>query len=179
MRQRAQEAVQALGVASVTAELEPTALERCLDGDFDWLLNDLPHNRFIQSRGSLHSQGFRSVRDILVVGAGRLSAYGEIGPKALDSISAQAEAVLPIPFKDAPTVEDMAAWCGSTDQIPVQVVMPFGGFNNNRYKYVRGRISIEEAAANTDLFRLLGGLGRSSELAKALIADFKRLKHEQ
>jgi hypothetical protein len=181
--QRMHDAAQAVGGTCITTEVMqmPLALERCLDGRFDWLLADLPPHNYAKSHGSLFSQGFRSVRDLWVMGAARLQTLGEVGPKALDSIRAHAEAspALTIPLKDKPTVEDMAAWCSDTNLIPAQVVMPWGGFHNGRYQYVKGRVSVEDAAANTELFQKVGGSPRSSELAQELIADFRRLKAAQ
>ncbi len=179
--QRMHDAAQAVGGTCITTEVAPLALERCLDGDFGWLLADLPPSRFSRSHDALFSQGFRSVRDLWVMGAARLEEIGEVGPKALDSIRARAEAspALTIPLKDKPAVEDMVAWCSDTNLIPAQVVMPFGGFHNGRYQYVRGRVSVEDAAANTELFQKVGGSPRSSKLAQELIAGFRRLKRER
>lgn len=106
-------------------EVKTGDTEALLDGSLEWLLAGLPEPSRHAPRRTFREDGIICARDVLMIGSRLLlRQFDGIGDKAIGSIQNSISRELPlIPFKADPEIEDIAALCSRTEQIPLQAVI--------------------------------------------------------
>lgn len=182
-------AIRNVGGTAVMADMGPIpesdpedAVRKLLNAPSSSLLADLPQSRQTRSRDALFTQGVETVLDVLVVGADKLRGFGEIGPKAIESMRHQLEeSPMPFPLLDKPPIEYIAALCDGLDQVSVHVVGPPFGFDNERLLVAGSRrLTVADALEGTALFYTLAHsermAARIKEKAEVFRDEFQRVK---
>lgn len=76
---------------------------------------------------SLIDQGTTSAKAVACIGGFRLAQFPNIGDKAVEVISENLESIIGEPLKPRPTVEDVARYCNDLSEVPIQVLLGYGG----------------------------------------------------